>query len=178
MELLGATNVPAMVQGGATSGSASTESGTSETFAVGTNPFMTMAVVSGKGSVKRVGKERRWPFKSDTCCPIWHKARDLGKMRDGDMLRVALHHHNDDNAAPAMGRPRMLGFGGSKPLPLSQLLGRANLPLTGIELNKVHSLVLQPIKGAKPGPPITVTLRFLPPRHARKTVFIVRHAER
>ena len=178
VELLGATNVPAMVQGAATSGSASTEGSSSETFAGGTNPFMTMAVVPGKSSVKRVGKERRWPFKSDTCCPIWHKVRDLGKMRDGDMLRVALHHHNDDTAAPTIARPRMLAFRGSKPLPLSQLLGRANLPLAGIELNKVHTLVLQPVKGAKTGPPITVTLRFIPPRQARKTVFIVRHAER
>jgi hypothetical protein len=179
VELLGATNVPAMALGAAANSDAPAESG-----AVGsgsTNPFATMAVVSGKGSVAWASKERRWPFKRDTCCPAWHKARDLGSMRDGDVLRVALHHHHDGKANPSITsitRPRLLSFAAAKPQPLSELLGRADFPLAGVEFLKVYAVALQPAKGATKGPPTIVSLRFLPPRNARKTVFIVRHAER
>jgi hypothetical protein len=151
-------------------GAAANSDAPAESGAVGsgsTNPFATMAVASGKGSVAQACKERRWPFKRDTCCPAWHKARDLGLMRDGDVLRVALHHHHDGKANPSITRPRLLSFAAAKPQPLA-----------GVEFLKVYAVALQPAKGATKGPPTTVTLRFLPPRNARKTVFIVRHAER
>jgi hypothetical protein len=131
------------------------------------------------------GKERRWPYKVDTCHPVWNKARDLGRFVEGDTLRIALHHHAKGAPSTASTTSRMgKMLGPAMPVVYSQVLGGCDVSLQDVRYGAVIGPLvvntsLSDAIASKPLPAKNSThlfLRFLAPPKARKTVFVVRHA--
>jgi hypothetical protein len=137
------------------------------------------------------GEERRWPYKSKTCHPRWYKARDLGTFQGGDSLRITVHLHRPAAATHATSGAAAADSSQSEPV------ARTDLVLANVTLGVVYT-ILVPVLPAWGGkivssssggsgsgsvaqkelPPLVLTLRFIPPRPARKTLFIIRHAQR
>ena len=177
VELLHATNLPSMC-GPTAEGSGSTKAAGD---LGGTNAFVTMKIVpsSKDGKARPKGTERRWPFKNDTCFPIWNKARDLGRFVEGDTLKVALHHHGKAAAAGAS-QPRLLAANAA-PI-YSENIGGADMVLQAVEYDREYCIVVNSklsrgVAKVESALPMVLRLRFLKPPVARKTVFLIRHAE-
>lgn len=134
---------------------------------------------SSKGRVK--GEMRRWPYKTNTSFPIWNKTRDLGRFHEGDSLAIEIHHHGKH--ASHTNRGNFMGISSRQAPIFSQLIGGASFILQNVEVDREYSVVVKTVtkgrklEGVSNESPVILTLRLLPPPSAKKTVFIIRHAE-
>jgi len=208
VELLGCDGVPA-------AGSTASPNADHNTANRSVNPFCTMKVVpfatlDDADSTTRsssIGEERRWPFKSKTASPRWHKVRDLGTYQRGDLLRITVHLHRSPSSnasTPAASSSPGAATAAAAETARSEPVARTDLMLADIEVGVVYTVMVPvlPAEVAKRGsnsgslasrssgesysslkshkeiPPLVLTLRLIPPRAARKTLFIIRHGER
>lgn len=204
VELLGCDGVP--VSGGSTaSPNADNNSVTRSVNPFCTMKVVPFAPLGGTGSTttrsSSVGEERRWPFKSKTTSPRWNKVRDLGTYQRGDLLRITVHLHRSPSSNTSItSASSSPGASASADTDQSEPVARTDLVLADVEVGVVYT-VLVPVLPAdvaggrsskltgscesysslvaqKETPPFVLTLRLIPPRAARKTLFIIRHGER
>jgi len=205
VELLGCDGVP--VSGGSTA-SPNADNNSSVTRSVNpfcTMKVVPFAPLNGTGSTttksSSVGEERRWPFKSKTSSPRWNKVRDLGTYQRGDLLRITVHLHrspsSNTSTTSASSSP---GASARADTDQSEPVARTNLVLADVEVGVVYTVLVPALPAdvaggrnsilngsresysslvaQKESPPLVLTLRLIPPRAARKTLFIIRHGER